>query len=234
MIVWSDEILYKLSLAKPFSLLPKEQIESVLQNFCLSFYQASEALDKNFVSFSVFLEKYQSLWGKKKRFLLKHFCFFVLEGNVCLKKEKKTLFFEKNSFFLLKEKEQVCFENTHTQVVYFSLQEIEKFFEDQKASLPRIYLSFFFSLSKHFLELMLENKGAYAPFEKTMAKERLLQQLFLWAEKQKDTTVFHFLKNRRFLAEELGMSRQHLEKCLKQLKDEKKITYTAKTYQLLE
>lgn len=234
MIVWSDEILYKLSLVYPFSLLPKEQLEVVLQNFCLSFYQVSGNEQKNFVPFSVFLEKYQSLWGKKKRFLLKHFCFLVLEGNVCLQQEKKSLFFEKNAFFLLKEKEQLCFENMHTKVLFFSLQEIEQFFEEQKDALPKMYLSFFFSLSKHFLELMLENKTNYASLEKKTAKERLLQQLFLWAEKQKDASVLYFLKNRRFLAEELGMSRQHLEKCLKELKEEKKISYTAKTYTLLK
>lgn len=242
MILWSDEILIRLSQTKLFSRIPREQLEDILNDFkfyCFSFstadsFSAVDTFDiKNFLrqgqkaelNFQVLEEKVK-VEAKEQ---IESLVLYLLESDAYVLFEP----FEENLSFLQKKEEMFIFHREErlfltevsAKVLFFDVNKLyAKILERPKT---KAHAQFVASVVEHLFGRLSLVPKEQALKKKEKAKTRLWTYLLAHATKEGEG---QFTLGRVALAEELSMSRQHLEKLLKQLKMENKLSYTHKTY----
>lgn len=236
MILWSDEILVRLSQTKLFSRIPREQLEDILNDFkfyCFSFSTADAFSSTDFLRQEQKLEfGFQGLEEKVKieaKEKIESLALYLLESDayVLFEPFEENLSFlqKKEQLFVFHREERLLLTEDSAKVLFFDVNKFySKILERPKT---KAHAQFVASVVEHLFGRLSLVPKEQALKKKEKAKTRLWTYLLAHATKEGEG---QFTLGRVALAEELSMSRQHLEKLLKQLKMENKLSYTHKTY----
>lgn len=236
MILWSDDLLIKLSQTALFSHVPKEKIEEVLQVFSFFFWSqsdlnASTSEEKNSIDFQMLQDKMQRFSEKKYRedqtFLL-----FLLETDATLLKKMGKQSLEclqvKEKIFTFKKDEKLFLHKKQGKILFLDLEHFYSVcLSPEKKHSTSLFIYF---LIKELLEQMRVAQEESMIKKKEKTKERL----WFYLQQQAVDGKGEFKIKRADLAQTLFVSRQHLEKLLKELKDENRLKYDRKHYILLK